>query len=594
MTIPVIHRSPKRMLIAAAIAIFVTYFLLHPVVSSRSAPVPQPHQQGEAKFGDWANRPENWPSKSKLVDLPEGTPHKLPRIQHDFAADAPDPQLKKLNAARRDAVKAAFKKSWDSYRKYAWGFDELRPETLKGDDTFAGWGATLVDSLDTLWIMGFKDEFEESVKAVQKIDWGAASGTGCSLFETTIRYLGGLLSAYDLSGSQPLLNKALELAHMLYAAFDNPARMPVNNFRFDLAWSGNLMPSSREISAAVGTMSMEFTRLAQLTNETKFYDAIDRIKVQMEKTQAKSYLPGMWPMWLDVSEGIHPMDNSFTLGAQADSLYEYLPKMYALLGGLDEVYAKMAKYMLDTARKHILFRPMVPDKVDILFSGEVIANGNVLDLKTEMQHLSCFVGGMYALSGKLLAFEDGVATGARLARGCAWAYSAFPTGIMAEVATVAECGSGAGKKDKNIQTPGTALEPPCEWNQTLWENLAGMNAKTLPGGFTSVWDRRYLLRPEAIESVFVLYRITGEREWLDSAWAMFKSIRAATETEHAFSGIGDVTLKTRNNKIDSMESFWLSETLKYFFLIFSEPDVISLDDFVLNTEAHPFRIPKPR
>jgi mannosyl-oligosaccharide alpha-1,2-mannosidase len=42
-----------------------------------------------------------------------------------------------------------------------------------------------------------------------------------------------------------------------------------------------------------------------------------------------------------------------------------------------------------------------------------------------------------------------------------------------------------------------------------------------------------------------------------------------------------------------MQSFWMAETLKYFFLVFSEPDVISLDDFVLNTEAHPFRIPKP-
>jgi len=44
-------------------------------------------------------------------------------------------------------------------------------------------------------------------------------------------------------------------------------------------------------------------------------------------------------------------------------------------------------------------------------------------------------------------------------------------------------------------------------------------------------------------------------------------------------------------QLDEMESFWLAETLKYFYLLFSTPDVISLDDWVLNTEAHPFRRP---
>jgi len=40
-----------------------------------------------------------------------------------------------------------------------------------------------------------------------------------------------------------------------------------------------------------------------------------------------------------------------------------------------------------------------------------------------------------------------------------------------------------------------------------------------------------------------------------------------------------------------MESFWMAETLKYFYLIFSEPELVSLDDFVFNTEAHPLRTP---
>jgi mannosyl-oligosaccharide alpha-1,2-mannosidase len=258
-------------------------------------------------------------------------------------------------------------------------------------------------------------------------------------------------------------------------------------------------------------------------------------------------------MWIDVASGMRVSDTTFTLGAQADSLYEYLPKMYALLGGLDETYAKMAKYMLDTARKYLIFRPMVPDEADILFSGQVLSNGNIIDLQTETQHLTCFVGGMYALSGRLLSFDHGVATGARLARGCAWAYSAFPTGIMPEVATLAGCGSDRKDASKSEDEKPGSLGPPCEWNATVWEDRAGMNAATAPKGFTSVGDPRYLLRPEAIESVFVLYRITGEREWLDAASTMFDSIYRATETEHAFSGIGDVLSTGANNKINSME-----------------------------------------
>ena len=87
-----------------------------------------------------------------------------------------------------------------------------------------------------------------------------------------------------------------------------------------------------------------------------------------------------------------------------------------------------------------------------------------------------------------------------------------------------------------------------------------------------------------------MYRITGERKYQDIAWDMFQAIEANTRTELANAALSDV-MKTPTEKYDSMESFWLAETLKYFYLIFSEPETISLDDFVFNTEAHPFRIP---
>lgn len=98
-------------------------------------------------------------------------------------------------------------------------------------------------------------------------------------------------------------------------------------------------------------------------------------------------------------------------------------------------------------------------------------------------------------------------------------------------------------------------------------------------------------RPEAIESAFILYRLTGDRRLQDRAWKMFESIVSRTQTDIAHAALGD-SVSDPPRKDDRMESFWMAETLKYFFLIFSEPDVVSLDEFVLNTEAHPLRRPR--
>lgn len=80
--------------------------------------------------------------------------------------------------------------------------------------------------------------------------------------------------------------------------------------------------------------------------------------------------------------------------------------------------------------------------------------------------------------------------------------------------------------------------------------------------------------------MFILYRITGDKYWADRGWDMFKSIQAHTTTPIANSAIDDVT-NPSPRKINEMESFWLAETLKYFYLLFSETDVINLDEYVL-------------
>jgi mannosyl-oligosaccharide alpha-1,2-mannosidase len=113
----------------------------------------------------------------------------------------------------------------------------------------------------------------------------------------------------------------------------------------------------------------------------------------------------------------------------------------------------------------------------------------------------------------------------------------------------------------------------------------------LPPGYTKINFRSYILRPEAIESVFYLYRITGDKYWRDVGWDMFTSIDRHTKAMHGNSAIDDVT-KSAPEQLDQMESFWVAETLKYFYLLYDEPGRWSLDEWVLNTEAHLFRRPE--
>lgn len=88
-----------------------------------------------------------------------------------------------------------------------------------------------------------------------------------------------------------------------------------------------------------------------------------------------------------------------------------------------------------------------------------------------------------------------------------------------------------------------------------------------------------------------MYRITGDSTWQDKGWKMWKSIINNVRAGMAHSAVDGVQNPNGVTLTDHMESFWTAETLKYFYLLYSEPDVVSLDDWVLNTEAHPFRRP---
>ena len=516
----------------------------------------------------------------------------LPRLQYDFAPESDEERELRLD--RLKAVKESFEHSWEGYKKFAWMKDELSPLDGGSASTFGGWAATLVDTLDTLWIMDLRLDFEKAIDAVKNIDFTSPEAEYLNLFETTIRYLGGFLGAYDISGgSYPvLLRKAVELGDFLYCAFDTPNRMPATRWKWKDALAGeDQTAGDYTLVAEIGSLTLEFTRLSQLTGDLKYYDAIQRITDELDKAQSLTKLPGLWPIVIN-AERLTFTDTGFTLGGMADSLYEYLPKQYMLLGGRDSQIEKMYNESITAALEHIFFRPMVPGNKDFLISGDAQVleysedNQTVVSLP-KGQHLGCFTGGMVGMGAKI--FEQphmGIAR--KLVDGCIWAYNSMPSGIMPEVFFMSACD-----------------EDECDWNERKWhqsivdraavietdENTPQsiddedklnslIETKRLKPGYIDYSDTSYGLRPEAIESIFIHYRLTGEKDLLDAAWGMFTAIEKQTRTEYANAMISDVRIED-SQKINKMESFWLAETLKYFYLIYSEPDVVSLDYYVL-------------
>ncbi|TQV98974.1 hypothetical protein V2A60_007335 [Cordyceps javanica] len=579
----------------------------------------------------WRSFTQDYPVPTQsMAPLPTGKPKPIPKIQHDFKSEPAEDKTKR--ETRLAKVKSAISKSWSSYRKNAWMHDELRPISGSFKDPFCGWAATLVDSLDTLWIAGLKDEFDDAVKnGVAKIDFTFSEKQDIPVFETTIRYLGGLLSAFDVSGGHKgdypiLLDKAVELAEVLYGVFDTPNRMPVLYYRWQPE-SVSQKHEARNVGVAeLATLSMEFTRLAQLTKENKYYDAIDRITNALVKFQAdgKAAIPGLFPENLDASgDALTPSSSYsqfFSMGGSQDSAYEYFPKEYLLLGGLEPKYQKLHEGTVSAVDDWLMYRPMVNEtEWDIYFSAKVRTQGDPshdISVEYEATHLTCFIGGMYGLGAKIFNRPQDLETAKRLTDGCVWAYHKTPSGLMPEASILLPCPSMDKCKFDQAKWYESLDSSKAYRDQKIseWELQYGTAAKSgdssvptrpesheeyvetyiastrMPAGFARVTYKSYILRPEAIESVWYMYRITGDPTWMDKGWDMFEATMAATDTDLANTAVSDVMFE-KPPMDDAMESFWIAETLKYYYMLYAGPDVISLDEWVLNTEAHPFRRP---
>eukprot|EP00980_Cylindrotheca_fusiformis_P012170 scaffold2942_cov116-Cylindrotheca_fusiformis.AAC.1 len=229
-----------------------------------------------------------------------------------------------LARSRRIHVKNAMKHAWENYEKYAFGSDEIKPISLHGSSTWGDLGITLVDSLDTLWLMGMKEEFYRA-RDWCKNNLNHNQDAAVSVFETTIRSLGGLLAAYELSEDDTFVDQAKDLGARLFKAFDNPSGIPYGRVNLASGATSNLDWSPRDgILSEFGTLQMEFRSLSRLTG-------ISDYKTKSEEVY--HILRGMHPPHAlypyFVANTVHSPEfanQKLTFGAMADSFYEYMLK----------------------------------------------------------------------------------------------------------------------------------------------------------------------------------------------------------------------------------------------------------------------------
>ena len=257
------------------------------------------------------------------------------------AAPAPRPPLDR--AALAAQVKAEFRHAWSGYRQYAWGHDELRPLTRTAKDWHAApLYMTAVDALDTMLLMGMTAEADET-RAYLAENLRFDHDIEVKNFEITIRILGGLLSAYELTGDRRLLDKAEDLGTRLLPVFDSPTGMPYMYVNLKTGRTRGAASNPAEI----GTLVLEFGALAKRTGKPVFFEKPRRALDALFARRSKIGLVGEE---IDVETGrwVNPSSH---VGGAIDSYYEYLLKCERLFG--DAGCGAMWKTSVAAVNRHL-------------------------------------------------------------------------------------------------------------------------------------------------------------------------------------------------------------------------------------------------
>ncbi|KAJ3107257.1 hypothetical protein HDU96_007965 [Phlyctochytrium bullatum] len=469
----------------------------------------------------------------------------------------------------RVVIREMMRHAWNGYKSYAWGSDDLLPVSQGAfnwsgkEDTFL---YTPVDALSTLLLMNLHDEFSEAKELILKtFDGhfgygkepprdGMVDNFEINLFETTIRFLGGLMSAHELEvggggvrefakRDARLLDLGKAWATKALMAFDkSPGGIPLNSFNIATktvrgGWAGY----ETVILAEAGTLQLEFQYLSDVTGDLVFEEKAMKALDGILETPVK--VQGLYPSMLNGKSKTF-INDDITLGGLGDSFYEYLLKLWLATG--DDKFRR--KY--DESATALVNHLIVTNGSYSYAPRAVVTSPTDVRRETTFEHLSCFAGGMFALGAAssrsprydALQFKH-FSVGKGIADACWASYEATATGIGAEITRI--------------------------------------------GSFESV-SPEYHLRPEVIEAQMYMWRLTKDPVYRERGWKMIQSLqRYCKSSSGGYHGLMNVN---EPRPIDRQESFFLAETLKYLYLLFSEDTLMPLDEYVFNTEAHPLSV----
>ncbi|OCT78104.1 mannosyl-oligosaccharide 1,2-alpha-mannosidase IA [Xenopus laevis] len=452
-----------------------------------------------------------------------------------------DPAVKQ----KRDTIKEMMTFSWDNYKQYAWGMNELKPIQKQGHSSnlFGNiQGATIVDALDTLYIMEMMDEFKDAKEWVEK-NLVFNVNAEVSVFEVNIRFVGGLLSAYYISGEEVFRRKAVELGEKLLPAFNTPTGIPwaLLNIKSGIGRNWPWASGGSSILAEFGTLHLEFMHLTRVSENPVFAEKVMNIRKVLNKLDKPQ---GLYPNYLNPSSGQWGQHH-VSVGGLGDSFYEYLLKAWLMSDKTDEEAKKMYYEAVQAVETHLIRK----SSSGLTYIAEW--KGGLLEHK--MGHLTCFAGGMFAL-GADGAPEDKtghhIELAAEIARTCHESYDR----------TMMKLGPEAFRFDGGVEAIATRQN-----------------------------EKYYILRPEVIETYLYMWRFTHDPKYRQWGWEAVQALEKYCRVEGGYSGVRDV-YSAHPNHDDVQQSFYLAETLKYLYLLFSDDDLLPLEHWIFNTEAHPLPI----
>nr|XP_015204417.1 PREDICTED: mannosyl-oligosaccharide 1,2-alpha-mannosidase IC [Lepisosteus oculatus] len=432
---------------------------------------------------------------------------------------------------RREKVKEMMKFAWDNYKRHAWGKNELRPLTRNGH-------------VGNMFALNFKSTHNILIGFVSEGSGSQSITNGeASLFEVNIRYVGGLLSAYYLTGEEVFRRKAAELGAKLLPAFNTPTGIPrgVINLGSGTSWSWGWASAGSSILAEFGTLHLEFVHLSEITSNPLYSEKVMNIRKVLNKIDKPQ---GLYPNFLSPVSG-NWVQHHVSIGGLGDSFYEYLIKSYLMSDKTDEEAKKMYYNALEAIETNLVQK----SPGGLTYFAEW--RGGILDHK--MGHLACFSGGMIAIGA-----EDGEA-----------------------------------EKHQHYMDLAGEITHTCHESYTRSTTKLGPEAFRFDSGSeamaTRLSDRYYILRPEVVESYMYMWRLTHDLKYRQWGWEAVQALEKHCRVEAGFSGIRDVYTSTPVH--DNMQqSFFLAETLKYLYLLFSDDSLLPLEDWVFNTEAHPLPV----